>query len=156
MKIEFTAYCADNFVHDLPGIQPCREMGEDDNAEDDFRHTVEFKDRATFNRQFYHWMELVRAEVIFVSGDDDYFDYFPGNIDAGTQIAKALKDPVTQKHWRSILQYCYTVRYYDLEPETIIPLEELPKYEKKRNKELSEVAEKFREIYWADRIANFR
>lgn len=158
MRIEFEAYGADNFVHDLPGLLlPCGEYDDDEpDKEDNYIHVIEANtDDPEWRRYFQAWIHRVMHEALFVSGDDDYFDYYPGNISAMVGIVDKLKKrDWLRKTAQKALQYAYDVRYYDLEPETIIPLDEVPKYEKRRDKALTQAAETFRIAYWNWRVRN--
>jgi len=174
MKIKFEAYDSDNIVHELPGIQlPCNqtkaeEADLDHLDEDEYIHVIEIPDDwnapwnpkknqygSEFMRQFANWAHRVSDAALFVSGDDDYFDYYPGNISALVGIGEQLDDPRIKEIVQGVLQYVYDVRYYDLEPETIVPFEEVEAYEERRDKALSEAAKNFREAYWTYRIRNW-
>lgn len=173
MRIEFEAYDGDNLVHELPGIQlPCNQTKYDEEDEKDTRpasETMMTEDREDeyihvieadvndpeWRRQFNAWIYQVMNEALLVSGDDDYFDYYPGNLDALKGIVSKLKKrDWLRKSAKKALQYAYDVRYYDLEPETIIPVDEVPEYEKRRDKALSEAAEIFRMTYWNWQVKN--
>ena len=177
MRIEFTAYDGDNLVHDLPGIvEPCNQTGADEeresgtaaetmmteDVEDEYLHIIELPDEVLTEQfhpvrlQLLNWVGRVMDGALFVSGDDDYFDYYPGNIDALRGIAEHLDDGFKERADEAI-QYAYDVRYYDLEPETIIrDEEELEQREERRDKELSAAAAQFREKYWNWRIRKYK
>ena len=116
--IEFEAYCADNFVHDIPGIKlPCNEMkyneaGDYDGHEDEFIHILTFKDEAVFTKKFEKWLDRVAQAAWSVSGDDDYFDYYPGNFDAARAIVEQMPNhPTIQSAVEFAENFAIAVRY---------------------------------------------
>jgi len=88
--INFEAYCADNRIHELPGIQPCKAQDEDE--DDDYQHTIIFKSKEKFIRDFTKWTRKVAQDVWVVGGDDDYYDYYPGNFDLARSIAEEVPE----------------------------------------------------------------
>lgn len=92
------------------------------------------------------WINLVMDHAVVVSGDDEYFDYYPENFDIMDHILAQFPNPHLAAQVEEARQFAYDVRYYDLEP-SIIPWEEVEEYEKRRNKKLSEAAEAYRKNY---------
>jgi len=107
-SINFEAYCADNRIHELPGIQPCEQQDPDSDSED-YNHTVIFTAPKRFIRDFETWTRLVAQDAWEVGGDDTYYDYYPGNFDAARAIAKAV--PETRAAVRFMEDFAIAVRY---------------------------------------------
>ena len=106
--LTFEAYCSDNRVHELSGIQPCQQQGEDDDS-DDYTHTIIFKSQAKFIKDFTTWTRRVAQDAWEVGGDDTYYDYYPGNFDAARGIAEAV--PEVEEAVRFMEDFAIAVRY---------------------------------------------
>lgn len=156
MEIRFKSYqVGENSVGWLPGFR-LDDGAIDPNSEDDLGLAeqedsggtpcvISAESQELMARAVSGWLWNVGQQAVYVSGDDDYYDYYPDNFYVADQIVEAIGLEWLKDHLVRVRELAVNLRYNE-EPETI-DAENV-----KIDTELVDAANVYREAYWNARL----